>query len=99
MKSIACLSLLLTAALAPVKAATVIQSFPFLITTPGTYVLNKDMSVPSGPNVAIQISAAVQGPVYLDFQGHTLTGTGTNSSVPISLGLSSGPGEPQTLFR
>ena len=77
---------------------TVITTLPFQITTPGTYVLKGDLTVPAGVNEAIQISTSTSGSVILDLNGFTLTGTGTNTSVGIGIGHINGPIEPSNAY-
>jgi parallel beta-helix repeat protein len=57
---------------------TAITSLPFVITTPGKYCLNSDLSFQDPGQSAITISA---GNVLLDLQGFTMSGGGTGSSA------------------
>jgi hypothetical protein len=75
MKKLCCLLLLAFASFAIPSYAerpTVITSLPFIITTPGTYVLAGDLSSTVANVDAIQISTATSGPVIVDLKGFTL---------------------------
>ena len=60
-----------------------INSLPFSISAPGTYVLTQDLTT-GGVEQAIDIAANIPGPVTIDFQGHAITATST-STLGISI--------------
>jgi hypothetical protein len=70
----------------------VINSLPFTISAPGTYVLTNDLSALQA-SPAITIPATVTGPVIVDLNGHTITGltpTGAGT-LGIVIGFDFGP--------
>src|SRR5215469_13468265 len=62
-----------------------INSLPFNITAPGTYVVTRNLtfSVSSGGNpvAAITVPTSLSGPVVIDLKGFTLTGGGAASNT------------------
>jgi hypothetical protein len=76
---------------------TVINSVPYIIRNPGTYMLNADLSVPAGVT-GIQISTVATGPITLDLKGHTLMGSGGADGAGISVGDINGPGETANAY-
>jgi hypothetical protein len=79
-------TILLMAALGQIMSATAVQaaniqitSLPFTISTPGTYVVTRDLSYSSQQGAAINILTTLAGSVVLDFQTHTITGAGGES--------------------
>lgn len=70
-----------SAQLTKTSPSTTITALPYSITAPGTYVLQSDL-IDSVPGTAIVISAtALSGPLTVDFKGHTITGSGLNSTA------------------
>lgn len=61
--------------------ATVIESVPYVIHTPGTYTLDGSVSLAPGGGTAIQVNASN---VLIDLKGFTLSAT---DSTPQSLGI------------
>jgi hypothetical protein len=59
------------------QAETTISSLPFTITSPGVYVLEKNLQANIGAGNAITINASN---VVLDFRGHSITGMKENTS-------------------
>jgi hypothetical protein len=76
----AALGLLIVSVTASFAAPTpniVIQSLPYTISAPGTYVLARNLNF-SG--VGISIVTNLSGPVIVDLKGFTITGAGTGST-------------------
>jgi parallel beta-helix repeat protein len=73
---------LLMSAIATQAANIQIKSLPFLpITAPGTYVLVSDLTYTAQSGAAITILPNLSGPVVINLNGHTLTGT---ASIPLT---------------
>jgi hypothetical protein len=78
--------ILITAALSLIMSATALQAanipitfLPYIISAPGTYLIRSDLSYTSQQGFAINILTNLEGPVVLDFNGHTITGGGAGS--------------------
>jgi hypothetical protein len=71
MKTLLNLILAFTAVISSNAANIPINYLPFTITSPGTYVLNKDLTAPYSKTAAITSYQPV-GDVLIDLQGHTI---------------------------
>lgn len=65
------------------QAKTVIDSLPFTIAAPGSYIISEDLTGASGIDVIV-------GDVSIDLNGFTLrgNGTGTDAGIEVAAGLS-----------
>jgi hypothetical protein len=72
--------------LAALQVKIPIAYLPFRITAPGTYLMMTNLTASGTPLGGINISTAIPGPVVVDLNGFTLTGTG-DSDTGISIGL------------
>jgi hypothetical protein len=73
-----------------------ISSLPFAITAPGTYVVTGNLSFPVTTNAAaITISTAIQGPVIVDLNEFTLTGS-AGDSIGVGIGGFAGTNGPNS---
>src|SRR6476660_2337273 len=82
---------LITTIVAASGANVPIMTLPLYITTPGTYVLNKNLSYLATNNTpAIVIANNITGAVIVDLNGFTITGGGETSQNNVSFGVSIG---------
>ena len=69
-----------------------IPTLPYSVAAPGTYVLTGNLSYPhQGSTPAITIASSIPGPVILDLNGFTITGTPGLGFVGISVGANAYP--------
>jgi hypothetical protein len=76
---------------------TQITALPFVITSPGTYVLTGDLNFPSVPLPAITIQAGLPGPVVLDLGGFTISGDVTPGGDCIDITAATPVSSPITI--
>jgi hypothetical protein len=76
----------LLSALSAQAANIKISALPFAITSPGTYVLSRNLSFTTGNpgDSAISIASNIQGPVAINLNGFTISG-GVSSDRAITI--------------
>ena len=65
-------------------APVFITSLPYIITTPGSYVLCENLSYTGGAVAAITIINANPQSIVLDLNGHSITGINTDIGIQVS---------------